>query len=228
MKLYITPGSPYARIARIVVLEKGLQSRVEIIAAQTRLADSPYYSINPSGRVPYLIRDDGVGLEESAVICAYLDHLDCNPAFDLPGGDQAWEARRLEALARSMLDGLAVWSREILRPQNERSPTVLQHEAHRSGRMADHWEAEIGHPLMRGALNLAQITLACALGLDARIPDFRWRPGRPRLSNWFDPIAARLSFAATAPPSASRVSGAPPDNASPEARKKRRASERKR
>jgi glutathione S-transferase len=118
MKLYITPGSPYARIARVVVLEKGLESRVEIIAAQTRLADSPYYNINPSGRVPYLIRDDGVGLEESAVICAYLDHLDGNPAFDLPAGDQAWEARRLEALARSMLDGLAVWGREIiLRPQ---------------------------------------------------------------------------------------------------------------
>jgi hypothetical protein len=27
MKLYITPGSPYARIARIIVLEKGLEAR---------------------------------------------------------------------------------------------------------------------------------------------------------------------------------------------------------
>ena len=78
MKLYITPGSPYARMARIVVLEKGLQSRVEIIVAQTRRADSPYYRINPSGRVPYLVGDDGVRLEESAVICAYLDRLDGN------------------------------------------------------------------------------------------------------------------------------------------------------
>ncbi|TMH74435.1 MAG: glutathione S-transferase, partial [Betaproteobacteria bacterium] len=108
MKLYITPGSPYARMARIVVLEKGLERRVEIIAAQTRVADSPYYRINPSGRVPYLVRDDGVGLEESAVICAYLDHLDGTPAFDPPPGEQGWDARRLEALARSMLDGLAV------------------------------------------------------------------------------------------------------------------------
>ena len=33
MKLYITPGSPYARMARIVVLEKGLESRVETLAA---------------------------------------------------------------------------------------------------------------------------------------------------------------------------------------------------
>ncbi len=151
MKLYITEGSPYARMARIVVLEKGLASRVEIVAAQTRLAESPYYRINPSGRVPYLIRDDGVGLEESAVICAYLDHLDGNPAFDLPAGDQAWDARRLEALARSMLDGLSVWNRELSRPRQERSPTVILHEAHRGGRMVDLWEREIGHTLMRGA-----------------------------------------------------------------------------
>ena len=39
MKLYITPGSPYARMARIVVLEKGLESRVETIAAKTRVAE---------------------------------------------------------------------------------------------------------------------------------------------------------------------------------------------
>ena len=200
MKLYITPGSPYARMARIVVLEKGLESRVEIVVAKTRLADSPYYGINPSGRVPYLVRDDGVGLEESALICAYLDQLDGSPVFDPPQGDEAWEARRLEALARSLADGLAVWGREITRPQNERSPTVLRHEAERSRRMADLWEVEIRHPLMRGALNMAQITLACALGLEARNPDLRWRPGHPKLCGWFDSIAARPSFAATAPP----------------------------
>jgi len=211
MKLYITPGSPYARIARIVVLEKGLGSRVEIIVAQTRLSGSPYYGINPSGRVPYLIRDDGVGLEESAVICAYLDHLDGNPTFDLPAGDQAWEARRLESLARSMMDGLAVWGREIVRPEDERSPTIIRHEADRSVRMVDLWEAEIDHSLMRGALNLAQITLACALGLEARNPDLHWRPGHPKLCDWFAHMCARPSIAATAPPKAA-VSRAPPNN----------------
>ena len=76
-------------MARIVVIEKGLESRVETIIAQTRRTDSPYYKINPSGRVPYLVRDDGVGLEESALICAYLDQLDGKPLFDLPTGDQA-------------------------------------------------------------------------------------------------------------------------------------------
>jgi len=200
MKLHITPGSPYARIVRMVIIEKGLQSRVDIIAAQTRLADSPYYRINPSGRVPYLIRDDGVGLEESAAICAYLDQLDGQPVFNLPVGDQEWEARRLEGLARSLLDGLAVSVRERGRPPQERSPTVLLHEAHRSWRMVDLWEREHGHELMGGALNMIQITLACALGFGVRLPDFQWRPGHPGLAGWFDRIAARPSFVATMPP----------------------------
>jgi len=200
MKLYITPGSPYARMARIVVLEKGMESQVEIIAAKTRTADSPYYGINPSGRVPYLVCDDGFGLEESAVICAYLDHFDGNPLFDLPGGDPSWEARRLEASARSMLDGLSVWVREMLRPENERSPRVIQHETDRAHRMTDLWETEIDRAPMRGALSMVQITLACALGLEARNSGFRWRPQHPKLCAWYDQIAARPSFAATVPP----------------------------
>ena len=200
MKLYITPGSPYARMVRILIMEKGLQSTVETITAQTRVADSPYYRINPSGRVPYLIRDDGVGLEESALICDYLDRLDGKPVLETPAGSGAWEAHRLEALARSMLDGLAVWSRELARPGDERSLTVVLHETRRSERMIDIWEKEIDHPWMHGALNLAQLTLACALGLEARIPDFRWRPGHPRLCAWFERIAARPSFQGTAPP----------------------------
>lgn len=199
MKLYVTPGSPYARMARIVVIEKRLESRVETIVARTRVADSPYYRINPSGRVPYLVRDDGVGMEESALICAYLDRLDGEPALGVPD-DGSWEARRLEALARSLLDGVSVWGRELYRPENERSPGVIRHETDRASRLCDLWEREIEHPLMRGPLNVLHITLACALGLEARMPSFRWRAGRPKLEAWFAPIAARASFAATSPP----------------------------
>ena len=197
MKLYVTPNSPYARMARIAVIEKGLERRVEILQAQTRRADSPYYAINPSGRVPYLVRDDGVGMEESALICDYLDQLDGRPTLGLPPG---WEARRLEGLARSLVDGVSVWNRELARPENERSPTVIRHEAERSRRMIDLWEREIGHPLMQGPLNRIHLTLACTLGLEARNPGFQWRPGHPRLVDWHTPIAARASFAATVPP----------------------------
>jgi glutathione S-transferase len=201
MKLYITPGSPYARMARIVVLEKRLEQRVEIIPAKTRSAGSPYYAINPSGRVPYLLRDDGVGMEESALICAYLDHLDGDPVFDLPGGDGQWEARRLLALATSLVDGLSVWGRELSRPEYERSPGVIAHETERARRMVEVWEQEIGGALMHGALNMVQITLACALGMERRNTGFLWRERNPKLRTWFERMAVRPSIAATMPPS---------------------------
>jgi glutathione S-transferase len=79
-----------------------------------------------------LVRDDGVGMEESTVICRYLDHLDGRPQFDLPAGDLEWEARRLGALASSLLDGLSVWGREIARPENEQSPKIIRHEIDRA------------------------------------------------------------------------------------------------
>ena len=199
MKLYITPLSPYACMTRIVVLEKGLEARVEVVEARTRMPGSPYYAINPSGRVPYLVRDDGMGMEESALICAYLDELDGAPAFALPAGEQGWELRRLEASARSMLDGLTVWGRELRhRLEKERSPKIIEHERQRSLRMADLWESQIENPLMRGRFNMVQITLACALLYESQVLGPSWRDGHPKLASWLDEIAERPSVAATA------------------------------
>ena len=141
MKLYVTYTSPYARLARIVVIEKALEDRVEIIEAKTRTRDSPYYQINPSGRVPYLVDDAGVGMEDSQLICAYLDSLDGKPRLHITLSGADWAYLRLEFMARSMCDGISVWTREMNRPANERSSTVLTHEVARSQRMADIFES---------------------------------------------------------------------------------------
>ena len=200
MKLYITKGSPYARIVRVVVLEKGLADRVEIISAKTRTTDSPYYNINPSGRVPYLVCDDGLGLEDSALICSYLDNLDGKPMFALPAGAQGFELRRLEALVRSMLDGMAVLGREKWRPVNEQSPKIVLHETDRAKRLLTLWERGIDDPVFNGPLNMVQIVMSCTLGFADLIPEFEWRTGHPRLDAWFKRISERDSFVETAPP----------------------------
>ena len=108
MKLYVTYTSPYARLVRIVVIEKAIEDRVEIIEAKTRTLDSPYYQINPSGRVPYLVDDAGLGIEDSQLICAYLDSLDGKPRFHGPRSEPDWAYLRLEFMARSMCDGISV------------------------------------------------------------------------------------------------------------------------
>jgi glutathione S-transferase len=200
MKLYVTHTSPYARLARIVVIEKALQDRVEILEAQTRTPDSPYYQINPSGRVPYLINDDGMGMEDSQLICAYLDCLDGKPRLHHKLRESNWFYRRLEANARSMCDGISVWVREMSRPRNERSPTVLAHEVARSERMADLFERYASDPLLQGDLGMAHVILAVSLETARNRGPSDLTNGRPRLASWMRRMSDLPSLRATGLP----------------------------
>jgi glutathione S-transferase len=200
MKLYVTFTSPYARLARILVLEKALEERVEIIAAKTRVADSPYYQINPSGRVPYLIDDSGAGMEDSQLICAYLDGLDGKPLFHDSVRQTDWAYQRLEFAARNMCEGVCVWIREMARPASERSPTVLAHEVARAQRMADVFEERVDHPLMQGAPSMAHLILAVAIDVAAKRGFGDLSTGRRQLAAWMRSMSELPSMQRTAPP----------------------------
>ena len=197
MKLYVTYTSPYARLARIIVIEKALEDRVEIIEAKTRTQG---YQINPSGRVPYLVDDAGVGMEDSQLICAYLDNLDGKPRFHDPLREPNWACLRLEFMARSMCDGISVWTREMSWPASERSPTVLAHEVARSQRMADIFESYMADPLMWGRPRMAHLILAVAFER-ARYRGLNdLTDGRPQLAEWMRSMSDLPSMQKTAPP----------------------------
>jgi len=201
MKLYVTFTSPYARLTRILVLEKALEDRVEIIAAKTRAVDSPYYQVNPSGRVPYLIDDSGVGMEDSQLICAYLDNLDGKPRFHDPWRQTDWAYQRLEFAARNMCEGICVWVREMARPAGERSPTTFAHDAARGQRMADVFEGRMADPMIQGAPNMAQLILAVALDVARKRGFGDLTTGRQQLANWMRSLSALPSMQKTAPSS---------------------------
>ncbi len=200
MKLYVTYTSPYARLARIVVIEKALEDSVEVIAAKTRAAGSPYYEINPSGRVPYLLDDAGIGMEDSQLICAYLDGIDGKPRFHDPLHRLDWGYLRLEFMARSMCDGISVWTREMSWPASERSTTVLAHEQARSERMADVFEGHVADPLMQGPLCMAHLILGVALERARYCALSNFTNGRPQLAKWMRSMSELPSMQRTAPP----------------------------
>ena len=200
MQLYVTFTSPYARLARILVIEKGLTQRVAIIEAKTRTVGSPYYAINPSGRVPYLINDAGVGMEDSQLICAYLDALDGAPRFHATACSSDWAYGRAEASARSLCDGLSVWVREMHRPENERSPTVLAHEVARSARLADVFEDQVAAPPWAGAPAMPHLVLAAALDVARKRGPGDLTRGRGRLAAWHQKMSELPSLQATASP----------------------------
>ncbi len=196
MKLYTTPTSPFGLMAQIVIFEKGLTDCVQVTMAKTRAVDSPYYRVNPSGRVPYLMLDDGKGLEGSQLICAYLDHMTGSPVLDQPGSQTSWEWWRLEALAQSILDGVSVWARELKRAVDEQSPTIIAHETERAQRLLNVWEHEITNPIMNGKLNMAQLTLAVTLNMECRLANFEVKEKHAHLRMWKKTMADRPSFSA--------------------------------
>ncbi|MFY9840288.1 MAG: glutathione S-transferase family protein [Xanthobacteraceae bacterium] len=200
MKLYVTYGSSYARLARIIVIEKALEDRVEIIEAKTRTPGSPYYQINPSGRVPYLVDDTGVGMEDSQLICAYLDGLDGKPRFRSAAHASDRAYLRLEFAARSMCDGIAVWGREMARSESERSPTTLAHESARAQRMADFFEDRVTDPLMQGPPGMAHLILAVAVEMARKRGLGDLTAGRRRLASWMRSISDLPSMQRTVPP----------------------------
>jgi glutathione S-transferase len=75
MKLYQTYLSPFPTRVRLMLYAKGID--VEIVMPPGFHGDTTpkgeYEDVNPLGRVPTLVLDDGTALPESEVICEYLE-----------------------------------------------------------------------------------------------------------------------------------------------------------
>ncbi len=80
MKLFINTTSPYARIARIALNEKGFDDVCEHIV--NPWADDPsLMAVNTAARVPVLVTDSGESITESLLIVLWLENLRPQPSL---------------------------------------------------------------------------------------------------------------------------------------------------
>ncbi len=82
MKIYDREGAPHPARVRIVLAAKGLEDQVEyvsvdLISAQQK--QDAFLAMNPIGKIPVLVLEDGTIISESTAITEYLDNLDGNP-----------------------------------------------------------------------------------------------------------------------------------------------------
>jgi len=103
MKLYSSALSPFAARARMAIYAKGLP--VEILSPPGGgLKSAEYLAINPMGKIPALVLDDGTVIPESDTIVEFL--ADAFPESGLrPKGAEAMAKARLIARVTELYIG---------------------------------------------------------------------------------------------------------------------------
>ncbi len=198
MKLIYSGTSPFVRKVSVMLLETGLEGRVEkeTVAITPMNPGDVVPSANPLGKVPCLITDVGA-LFDSRVITRYLDTLN-EGAKLYPEGEALWPVLTLEAMADGMLDAavLMIYER-LLRTDEQKSPEWVEAQWLKISRALAHLEDNVD---ALEPLTMASISVACALGyLDFRHDDRGWRALAPKLAAWEAGFAARPSMQTTKP-----------------------------
>lgn len=201
MILRFSPSSPFVRKVRIAVSLLGFDKEVTMERADTTDPNDSLRKINPLGKIPVLIVDDGSAIYDSRVILDYLDDRAGGGKIVPRDAKRRLEALRLQALCDGILDAsiLTIYEGRFRKPEMH-EPKWLELQAGKVSRGLAVLEA--APPAIDPMPHVGQITLACALGYR----DFRfgsgWRSDHPRLADWLERFAAQIpAFAATSPAS---------------------------
>jgi glutathione S-transferase len=202
MKLIGSLTSPYVRKVRVVMADKKLDFSFEqenVWAPETTIQQ-----LNPLGKVPCLVMEDGSTLYDSRVIAEYLDTI--SPVCKLlpPNGRDRAEVKVWEALADGVIDAavLAFVERRDRAPEQQSAKWIERQMGKVQAGLRE-MSARLGESsyCMGIHYTLADVAVGCALGwLSLRFPGIDWRGDYPNLARLADKLAERPSFRDTAPP----------------------------
>ncbi len=195
MKLYTNVASPFARKCRVIAHELSLKLE-EILTLP--MQDPEFRRINPLGKIPALILDDGSVLIDSPVICEYLNHAGGGKFFPNNSiwkeDSRRWKTLGLQALGDGLADAAVAWMIEgRQQPINE-----AMRARHMAAVMATLDVLE--RATYAEDPSIGEIAVGCALGyLDFRMLDLDWKSSRPRLAGWYAKFCEYPSMKATGP-----------------------------
>jgi glutathione S-transferase len=201
MILHWSPKSPFVRKVMVAAHEKGLTERLELVRNPVAMTkpNAELMRVNPLSKLPTLELPDGVVLQDSGVICAYLDALEDPPTLFPVAGRARWQTAARHALVNGLLEVLVLLRNERERPDGARSqPHIDAFEIKKAAALREiaSWPPE---PCGQ-TIDIVQISTGCLLGyLDFRYTDEDWRGTYPALGDWYETFAARPSAIATRP-----------------------------
>ncbi|MDP2030886.1 MAG: glutathione S-transferase [Thiobacillus sp.] len=200
MKLVTSLTSPYGRKVRVVLLEKKIPFHLQV--ENPWQPDSVVPSLNPLGKVPVLVLEDGESVFDSRVIVEYLDHA--SPVAHLIPGEPKirMAVRGIEALADGVTDAaVAVYLEKKRAPEQQSADWLVLQEKTLFRGLEALSEALGDKPWYQDkSMSLADIACGCMLGyLDLRFAEIDWRSAHPNLAQLADKLATRASFKDTLP-----------------------------
>lgn len=197
MQLFLNATSPFARVARVIAVEKGLQDHLTLVWSDPWHNDPTLLAAHPQGRIPVLITDDGHAISESLLIAQYLDHL--GPGRPLVPAQQMAAVLARSSVAYGLME--AAFQVVIARKYegDAANASVLgQRRLAAIARALQHFHTSPPAPL-HPHITLDQIMLAVALEyLCLRLPAFWPAKSTPQLHAWLTALRQRPSMASTA------------------------------
>jgi glutathione S-transferase len=204
MKLIGSDGSPFVRKVRIVLAEKKID--YQYVRDEVFSPNSTIQQINPLGKIPALVTDDGAAVFDSRVIVEYLDTVTPIHRLIPPSGRERVEVRCWEALADGLQDAAILARLEAAqRPPEQRSEAWVARQMGKvDAALAAMAQGLADKPYCsEGKYSLADIAVGCALGyLDFRFPQMDWRSRHANLARYAEKLFTRQPFIDTLPPRA--------------------------
>ncbi|SFD50902.1 glutathione S-transferase family protein [Massilia yuzhufengensis] len=201
MKLIGSVTSPYVRKVRVVMAEKKLD--FTLVLENVWAPETTIQAVNPLGKIPCLVMEDGSTLYDSRVIVEYLDTL--TPVCKLLPTikRERTEVKVWEALADGVIDAaITVFLERRERPPEQQSAKWIERQmgkVHAGLRVMSDKLGESPH-CMGVHYTLADVAVGCTLGwLALRFPEIDWRGEYPNLARLFDKLSERASFRDTVP-----------------------------
>jgi len=197
-KLLYSPASPYSSKVRMAAAAAGIP--LELVRVDTSSQPKELTSVNPLGKIPCLVTDEGEGIFDSRAITQYLNRESGNALFPR-GGAKRLEAERLEALADGICDCLLaqVYERRF-RPEEKVHQPWLDLQWSKVARSLDVLNADL--PRLPRKPTAGHIALRACLGyLALRFPG-RWEKGRGKLVRWAKRFDERFPALAESIPAA--------------------------
>ena len=200
LKLLSATPSPFARKARVVLLEKNIPFELKTINPWNMNADIERF--NPLGKIPVLITANNETIYDSKFIIEWIEHNYPDPAVFPTDAKTKFKAQQIQVIADGICEAVILLFFENMRPDPQQSKPWTERQIKKISNGLQALEQQISNDdfYVDNTFGIADISVVSAVDyLSLRFKTYEWRNKFTRISKFVARQSARQSFIETMP-----------------------------